>query len=275
MLGVILILASTIAYNGSVVLLAAVARRHAGSSTPLVAVSQRASGLFAIFMNLLGWALEIAALTMIPLTLARVLSVAGIGVLLGLSRWALGEPLGRREILGAAFIALGTAAVALAPPQLGTASPAGKDWILLLVILGPGVALPYILRAFSQPVSVALGATSSGVAYALSGVFTKGTADVISSGNLLLLVLLSAGMLITGLLGFVIELDALHEGQASVVVPIVLALHTVVPIVCAPIFFQEDWPTGLIPRVLLGGGISFTLIGTLVLSSAPGRALKS
>ena len=108
-LGIALILASTVAYNGSVMLLAAVARWQPGDSNLVLAVSRRASGLSAILLNLLGWGLEVGALVFIPLTLARILSVAGVGVLLGLARWALKEPLGTKELGGSGLVVLGVA----------------------------------------------------------------------------------------------------------------------------------------------------------------------
>ena len=273
LIGILLILASAVAYNGSAVLLAAAARRHTGNLALVVAVSKRAQGLLAIFLSILGGVLEIAALALIPLTLARILSVAGLGVLLVLTRWALKEPLGRREISGVSLIALGIAAASFAPPRLSAAPPTLEEWVMLLAILGPGVMLPYVLRTLHRVVGPPLGATASGLAYALSGIFSKGIADIVLSGWALSLALLTTGAIATSLLGFIIELDALKHGRASIVVPIVLALHTVVPIACAPLLFDEAWPAGLLPHTLLGGGILFALLGTLVLSSSSSHIL--
>ena len=273
--GILLILASAVAYNGSAVLLAAAARRHTGDSALVVAVSKRAQGLFAIFLSILGGVLEIAALALIPMTLARILSVAGLGVLLVLARWALKEPLGRREISGVSLVALGIVAASFAPPRLSAAPPTLEEWVMLLAILGPGAMLPYALRIFHRAVGSPLGAAASGLAYALSGIFSKGIADIFLSGAALPLALLTTGAVATSLLGFVIELDALKHGRASIVVPIVLALHTVVPIACAPFFFDEAWPAGLLPQALLSGGILFTLLGAFVLSSSSSHVLAS
>jgi hypothetical protein len=273
LLGISLILASTLAYNISAVLLAAAARRHTGTSPLLLGVSRRIPGLFAVSLSLLGWGLEVAALTSIPLTLARILNVAGLAILLGLTRGLLKEPIGGQEILGVILIGLGVVAASFAPPRLGSAPPGLEEWILLLVVLGIGSLLPYILLVLRRPVSAALGATAAGLAYALSGVLNKGAADAIQSGSTLPLVLLTIGIAVVGLLGFTTELGALRAGNVSIVVPIVLALHTLVPIVCAPLLFDEAWPAGLLPRALLGVGIFFTLLGTFVLSSASSHVL--
>jgi drug/metabolite transporter (DMT)-like permease len=196
-LGIALILTSTVVYNGSVVLLAAVARRQQGDSNLVLAVSRRASGLSAILLNILGWGLEVGALVFIPLTLARILSVAGVGVLLGLARWALKEPLGIKELGGSGLVVLGVAAVGLEIPRFGTSPPTPEDWILLLAALGPWLALPYVLRILRHSgVSTWCStwwAIASGLAYALSGVFTKALADALSLESVPVLMPLAIG----------------------------------------------------------------------------------
>lgn len=275
LLGVVLILASTFAYNGAVVLFAAeTRRRRPRGSSRIVAVARRAPGLFAILLNVVGGVLEIAALALIPLTLARVLSVAGLGILLGLTRWALKEPLGPRVFVGVGLIALGIVAVSFAPPGLDANPPTPGEWALVILVLGPAILLPYTLRFLRRPMTPNLGAVCAGLAYALGGVFSKGAAEAISLEQVLPLGLLIGGMLLITLLGFAVELDALEHGRASVVASIVLALHTVVPIACAPFVFDEAWPAGLVPQALLAAGILLTLLGTLVLPETPRTARR-
>jgi drug/metabolite transporter (DMT)-like permease len=268
-LGIALILTSTVVYNSSAVLLAAVARRQPGDSNLVLAVSRRASGLSAIMLNLLGWSLEVGALVFIPLTLARILSVAGVGVLLGLARWALKEPLGIKELGGSGLVVLGVAAVGLEIPRFGTSPPTLEDWILLLAALGPWLTLPYLFRILRHSTVSTWWAVASGLAYALSGVFTKALADALSLDS----VPLAIGVTTAGFLGFVTELEALRLGNASVTVPVILALQAVVPIVCAPFLFGETWPAGVLPGVLLGGGILLAVSGAIVLSGSSGRVL--
>jgi hypothetical protein len=275
LVGILLILTSAVAYNGSAVLLAVAARQHTGNAPLVVAVSKRAQGIVAIFLSILGGVLEIAALALIPMTLARILSVAGLGVLLVMARWALKEPLGRRETSGVGLVALGIVMASFASPRLSAAPPTLEEWVTLLAILGPGAMLPYGLRIFHRKVESSVGAAASGIAYALSGIFSKGVAEGFLSGLALPLALLTTGAIATSLLGFVTELDALKYGRASLVVPIVLALHTVVPIACAPFFFGEAWPAGLLPQALLSGGILVTLLGALVLASSSSHVLSS
>lgn len=269
MLGVVLILASTFAYNGSAVLLAAEARRQPGGPSLVLAVGRRASGAFAISMNVLGWLLEIAALTLIPLTLARLLNAAGLVMLLGMTRLTLKESLRRREIVGVCLVALGIVAVGFAPPRPGDSTPGLAQYALLFAVLAPGMLLPYALKLLHRSPGAAVMATAAGLAYALSGILNKNVADDITVSNLAAILFLGACIAVLGVWGFAIELEALKNGLVSVVVPIVLALHTIVPIICAPLLFGEVWPAGLLPRAILGAGILLTLLGTLALTSAP------
>jgi hypothetical protein len=64
MIGVLLSL--RLPYNDSAVQLAAEIRRASGDSALLLAVSQRAPGTLAIFLNVIGRSFEVAVLTLIP-----------------------------------------------------------------------------------------------------------------------------------------------------------------------------------------------------------------
>src|SRR5215211_5628097 len=87
------------------------------------------------------------------------------------------------------------------------------------------------------------------------------------------LVPLAIGVTAAGFLGFVTELEALRLGNASVTVPVILALQAVVPILCAPFLFGETWPAGVLPGVFLGGGILLAVSGAIVLSGSSGHVL--
>jgi hypothetical protein len=207
------------------------------------------------------------------LTLARVLNVSGLGVLLWLAHWFLKDTPGRREILGAALIAVGIAAASSAAPQPGNVHPSIREWALLFALLMPGISLPYMLRALRMQAGPVLGATAAGLAYALTGILNKGATYTLGPLHLLPLALFIACIAVIGLLGFSSEIMALREGFASVVVPIVLTLHTIVPIVCAPFLFGEVWPTSLLLRIVLGGGILLAIVGSVVLCRLSGNIL--
>jgi drug/metabolite transporter (DMT)-like permease len=267
-LGVILVLASTLAHNGSAILFAAESRRHPPGPWLILSVGRGSRGALAVVLNFVGWGLEVAALTLISLTLTRVINVAGLALILLMSRWALGERVGRRGLLGTGVLALGILAATVTAPAPGGSSPSPTLWLLILAISLPVMALPHLLRAFNAPPWPLLAAVVAGLAYALSGVLNKGLADALPTAGWTFLVLGTLVVAGVGLWGFVIELDALQAGKAPVVVSVVLALHTVVPIAVAPLLFGEALPPGTFGRLVLGSGVLATLAGVLILAGS-------
>ncbi|MCL6437821.1 MAG: hypothetical protein K6T51_04350 [Rubrobacteraceae bacterium] len=288
LLGIALALASTFAYNGSAVLLAVAARRRSRGKPLVLEAGRDTSGVGGVLLDASGWVLEAAALALIPLTLVRVLSSAGLGMLLALSGRMLGEPLGRTKLTGAALVGVGVVAVGISPPRYGGAAPAAWEWGVMVALVVPVALCYYVLRALGQPQASRLfGAVFAGVAFATSGIFTKGAVDLFSSGAPLFsaspdhprglalpLALLGAGMLASGVLAFEAQMKSLRHVHASVVTPVVLALHTVIPIAAAPFLFDERWPSSPLLQAVLGLGVFLTLLGTLVLSADGSKELE-
>jgi uncharacterized membrane protein len=292
----VLILLSAAAYNSAPVLLALEARSRLDQrGTSLIAgVLQGSAGILGMVLTVVGWVLQLLALTRISVTLAWVLSTAGIIVLLLLSHWLLNEPIGRQQLLGILAITVGMTPVGLIHPARSTVLPALNQWLLLLFLLTPVVLIPYAPQLLRSPHRSLLGAVAAGTAYTVSTLLTKGLADLIARGqftNMLARVLdgawkqpwflgaalLAVGIAVFSVLGFMDELDALQRGRASSVVPICAGLQTIVPILLAPAFFNEHWPAQLGARAILGAGILLVVTGSFVLSrsSAIERARKS
>ncbi|MBX6763387.1 MAG: hypothetical protein IRY88_06845 [Rubrobacteraceae bacterium] len=271
-LGVALIVASTLAYNASVILLALAARRSGGGRfSPAISAGKRSSGVAGIALDVAGWVLEAASLTLIPLTLARIVSAAGLGFLLLLSNLALKEPLGRARLAGAGLLIAGLASAGISPPSYGSATPGGREWAILVVSAGVVAGIPYVLRGGWIPHRPLLFAVSSGTSYALSGILTKGLIDLLPrhpAGSVLLLAALTAA----SAAAFDAQIRALREMEASIAAPVILALHTVLPVAAAPPLFGESWPSGTAPRILLAAGILLTIIGAIIISASSRKA---
>jgi drug/metabolite transporter (DMT)-like permease len=268
LLGVTIMLIASAAYNIAPILLRTATRslsQRAGL-TLLEATLKRRAGLLGLGLELLGWSLEVVALTLLPLTLARGVGAVGLILLLALAHWDLREPLGWREILGAAAIIGGIIAVGVVAPPRSATPPSTLQWLLVLVVLGPFVLAPYLLRLEHRGAGALVSAVSAGVAYALSGLFTKGLSDQLHHLQFLPLFLVLGGAAIASVLGFMAELGALERGKASVVTPVYRALQTVIPIACAPLLFNEHWRSDLIGRSLLAGGILLTVVGIVLVS---------
>jgi len=269
LLGILFILLSSLAYNFATVVLAALVRTHLPGIRFISRswlLSQANSVILIVLMNALGWVFEVLSLRLISLTLARVLSVAGVGFLLIMARWSLREMIGRRDLALVGVLLLGTMLTVIASPPMGNITPSLVQWFLLCILFLSLATLPYLLEIFQLSKKVSLEAIASGSAYAFSGVCNKAIAIYISSKHLLPLALLLIGLIVTSLWGFWEEVRALRYGSASTVSPIILAISNMLPLAAAPILFGETWPADNFKRVLLMLGISMSMVGTLMLS---------
>jgi drug/metabolite transporter (DMT)-like permease len=223
-------------------------------------------GLIGLALEVLGWGLEVVALTRLPLTLSRSLLAAGLLVLLVLAWRDLHEAIGPQEILGVLAIVGGIAAVSVATPARSTASPAPLQWAALVVLLGGVVLAPYALRVGRHVTGAWIMAVSAGVAYALSALFTKQVANMVGIAQVLPLFAVLLGAAVCAVLGFMGELGALDRAQAADVAPVYRALQIMIPIALAPLVFGEHWPSAIGAQSLLAGGLLLTVAGILLVS---------
>src|SRR5438067_2799594 len=101
-IGVIVMLIASALYNSAPIFLRTATRSLPDRSGPtlLRAVLTRRAGLIGLALEVLGWGLEVVALTRLRLTLSRSLLAAGLLVLLVLAWRDLHEALGPPERLG-------------------------------------------------------------------------------------------------------------------------------------------------------------------------------
>lgn len=269
-LGVILILLSSAAQNGSAVFLAVAARSRSDKTGPtiVIGVARHAKGILGMVMNTTGWLLELAALTRISLTLDRIIMTAGFGLVLVLAHQWLKEPIGWHELVGAGAIALGIVAVGVMPVGYSQAEPSVWGWLIIVLILLPGVVAPSVYRMTGRLAGPIFAAVGAGIAYALTGAFTKGLADLLSLKHLIPLAALLIGVGVVDTLGFTNELFALQHESASATVPIVAALREVIPIAMAPFIFREVWPSATWKETIMAAGVLLNVIGVVILARA-------
>jgi drug/metabolite transporter (DMT)-like permease len=267
-IGVIVMLIASALYNSAPIFLRTATRALPDRSglTLLRAVLTRRVGLIGLALEVLGWGLEVVALTRLPLTLSRSLLAAGLLVLLVLAWRDLHEAIGSQEILGVLTIVGGIAAVSFATPARSTASPTLLQWAMLTVVLGAVVLAPYALRVGRHVTGTWLLAVSAGMAYALSALFTKQVANLVGTAQVPPLLVVLMGAAVCAVLGFMGELGALDRAQAADVAPVYRALQIIIPIAVAPLLFGEHWPSAIGAQSLLAGGLLLTVAGILLVS---------
>ena len=81
--------------------------------------------LGATALSLLGWPLQVLALSLAPLALVQPTLALGLLLLLFLGARVLGEPVGRRELVAVALVIAGIACLGRRPRRSAARSPAG------------------------------------------------------------------------------------------------------------------------------------------------------
>jgi len=214
--------------------------------------------LASIGLAIVGWGLQVVALTKAPLTLVQPVLALGLFLLLGLGVRVLGEHVGRREWAAVAIIVVAVGLIAwAAPPEPGTV-PRDAGLAVALGLLGALTIAPVAASLRSMP-PVALLIIGAGAADGLAAFVTKIVSEELESGTLVLAAIWGVAAGVGVLIGLLSESSALQRAAATKVAPTVLVLQIAIPVALAPIVGGESWAD-----TPLGGGV---LIGALVLLS--------
>ncbi|GLY91468.1 DMT family transporter [Actinoallomurus iriomotensis] len=256
-LGVVLALVATLAYNAGFVLekgaLSALPPLNVRLPLALVRTLVTAPRWLAGFgLILAGLAGQLVVLTRIPLTVAQPVFASGIVFLLLLSMTVLGERLTGREWTGLAGIAAGVACViASLDPRTDVAGTGGHLVRVLLVAVPStlaGVAVFARGRARPRPAGDVPYGLAAGIVYGVAGMVSKGLSasidfhgpaqivtSALTSPYLYLLVPVT-------LTGFVVFQTALQRGRASIVAPVSTVVSTLYTVVAGTPMFGEHLP---------------------------------
>jgi drug/metabolite transporter (DMT)-like permease len=245
-LGFLFALAAAFCYESGYALQTVEARRaprdRALRASLFTHLLSRPLWLAATALSLVGWPLQILALSQAPLTLVQPVLALGLVLLLALGVRILGERVGRRELAGVGLI---VAAISLfawaAPRQTGDVQVTGG----LVVALG-GLTLlalaPYArARLGTRSLPMILLVVSAGAADGMAAFVAKLVAQDASSGDLLAVAGWAALAGAVVIVGLVSESTALQRFAATRVAPPVLVMQIVIPVVLAPLVGGESW----------------------------------
>jgi drug/metabolite transporter (DMT)-like permease len=234
----------------------------------LARLVRRPRWLIGTGLALLGWAAQVGALLLIPLTLVEPALAMSLVVLLGIGSRVLGERVGRREIASVTTMVVGIALLAWAAPPRESEHAGGAGVLIAIGILAVVALVPYGLSMLGRPAGLFI-AVGAGAAYAIDGLATKFFSD--DFANSAWIGLISWG-LIMGLAAGVAtlsEMSALQLRPATQVAPIVFALTTLVPVALAPVLAGETWSGDPWLRVALGASLLLIVGGASVLATSP------
>ena len=221
----------------------------------------RARWLAGTGLSILGWPLQVVALLLAPLVVVQPTLAAGLLVLMFLAQKMLGEHAGRYEHMAMCAIVIGVIGAGLFAPPRGSTEASNLVITIVLVALALMSVLPYLFRLFERHPPATLTMLGAGMGFAWSGVATKLASDDLSQGHLGLAAAWGLSTAAASGVAVLAEMSALQMRPAIQVAPVVFVTQTVVPVVLAPLLFDErfsDTPLGGVPLaislvVLIGG----------------------
>jgi len=263
--GVALAAAAAVCFDGALAFQAAEARREDAMRAGhlLARLVRRPRWLLATGLAVVGWPLQLAALSLAPVTLVQPTLAFGLVVLLAASAVVLHEPVGRVEVAGALAIIGGVVVLTLVAPSH---EDSHSGLVSLLAVIAPLAVLaltPWLRHGRGRP--AALGAAAGFVA---TGLTTKLVSDGLGTGDVLAIV--GWGVL-TALLAVAAAADdmgAMQDLPASRVAPAILVAEIVGPVLLAPFLFGERWSQTPGGGVWIVVGLVAVLCGALPLAAS-------
>jgi drug/metabolite transporter (DMT)-like permease len=259
-LGIICAIGASALYNTSIALQALEARvvgsEHALRVSLIGRLIKNPRWLLATFIGLLGWPLEIAALLMAPLTVVQPCLASGLVLLLWLGVTRLGERPGRREYGAVTAIVIGVAGIAWAAPERTTSNAGTGPIAIALALVAIPIVAPYVLRGRASAAGT-LAVVAAGFGYAWTAIASKLLTDELSTGSIVVASIWLATAAGSEGLALLSEMSALGRRPATRVAPVMFAVQVVVPVILAPLIFEESWSdtpgggAGLVAAILL------------------------
>lgn len=220
---------------------------------------------------LVGWVLQAAALNYGSLVLVQSLMALSLVFALPLGVRFTGQRVGRRAVIGAVTTLVGIVLlVAIGQPQGGISEPAAAAWwISGLTIAVLVVLLAWMARRRRGAVAAALFAASAGTCFAFQAAVTKVFVTELSSGGGIFSSWPVYVLIISAVVGFVLQQSALKTGFLAPAMGALNAATLAVSVILGVTVFQEALSAGrgrLSPAII---GLVIAIIGVLLLASQP------
>lgn len=277
--GILSAVGASLLYNTSIAFQALEARgvphEHSLRPSLLGRLVRNRRWLGATGLGLLGWPLEIGALLLAPLTVVQPCIASGLILLLWLGATRLGERLGQREFVAVGAIVVGIAGVAWAAPERTTDHAGAGAIVLALVVVAVPVLAPYAVRGRSAAATLAV--LSAGCGYAWTAIASKLLTDQLATGAVLIAIVWLTTAAASEGLALLSEMSALQRRPATHVAPVMFAVQVLVPVILAPLIFNESWAGTPGGGAALVAFMAVAVAGTTLLagSKAVGAVIES
>jgi uncharacterized membrane protein len=274
--GIVLGLVATVLYNAGFVLekralrdLPPLSMRRIGR---LVRVLTTSKAWLAGFLVMgLGMACQIEVMSLVPLSVAQPIQLAGLALLVVFSAVFLGERTTQREwtVLGVLALSLLLVCLSMEPTQLGLHADAGE--MLVVVCITVLLALAAFATAArsgarsGRPSPGLLYGAASGLLYGAAGLQTKGISGFLAEdahhfvGRSLASPYPYLYLLLSGA-GLLLFQTALQRGRASIVVPVSSVVGSVYTVLAGTAVFGEPLPQDPVRLVLRSAGFAAAIM---------------
>jgi drug/metabolite transporter (DMT)-like permease len=216
-------------------------------------------------IGLTGFPLQIVAVANAPFVLVQPVLAVGLLLLLVLGKRLLAERVGRAEVAGVVAITAGIGLLAWGAPDHTEAHRSALDVAAVVIVLGVLTALPFLLRR-TRLHSAIYVTVACGLGYGISNIASKLLSDNGNAGHGLQVGGWLAVAAAAGGAALVLEMTALQQREATVVVPIAFAVQTFIPIVLEPTFLREDWGSADFSGLPLVAGMLLNLVGMVLVA---------
>ena len=265
-------LATAVCYGAGSVLQAYGARRtHQGSGLDprLIARALREGPYVAgLALDLLGFALSLAALRGLPLFVVEAAIAANLAVIALLSVPVFGERLGAVDWAAVLAVVLGLALLAAAAAA-GPADPVGDGLRWAMVALAAlSVALGIPAARLPGPLAAASLGGLAGLAFAAVGVGARVVRDP-GSPTALLHDPAALAVLLGGVGGMLLYTTALQRGSVTRATGTLVVVETAVPALIGLVWLGDRARTGWAPVAVVG--FVLAVVGAVTLAGLQGR----
>jgi hypothetical protein len=230
---------------------------------------RRTRWLAGTSLSILGWPLQVVALLLAPLVVVQPALAAGLLVLMFFAQRMLGEHAGRYEHVTMCAIVIGVIGAGLTAPPLGTTQASDLTITIVLVALGVASLLPYLFRAFDRHSPAVVTMLGAGLGFAWSGVATKLASDDLARGRIGVAAAWGLSTAAASAVAVLAEMSALQSRPAIQVAPFVFVTQTVVPVLLAPLLFDERFSATPLGGIPLAASLAVLIGGAALLERSP------
>jgi drug/metabolite transporter (DMT)-like permease len=217
-----------------------------------------------------GFVFQALALHSGQLSIVQTLLVVELVFALVLRRFWVHQHIAKTAWIGA-LITCSALAVFLtaAEPHGGHLQPDAVDWASALAVFGGAVAVLAVMARWGTPVRrAALYAAAASITWALMAAFIKATTNVLATSGLVHLLAYwpTYALVVSAVLGSVLQQAALQTGPLSVSQPLIVVVDPAVAIVLSVWIFDERFTVDLAQKTLAGLAFCVMAIGVTMLS---------